>query len=34
MLFIGEVEGCAFRAAAPLVWHSGKYLTAADQLDS
>ncbi|HEY2863160.1 MAG TPA: flavin reductase family protein [Casimicrobiaceae bacterium] len=30
MLFIGEVEACAFRAASPLVWHGGKYLGAAD----
>lgn len=30
MLFIGEVEACAFRAAPPLVWHGGKYLVAAD----
>jgi flavin reductase (DIM6/NTAB) family NADH-FMN oxidoreductase RutF len=26
MLFIGEVETCAFRPAPPLVWHGGKYL--------
>jgi hypothetical protein len=29
MLFIGEVEACAFRAAPPLLWHGGKYLVAA-----
>jgi flavin reductase (DIM6/NTAB) family NADH-FMN oxidoreductase RutF len=29
MLFIGEVETCAFRSAPPLVWHGGKYLVAA-----
>lgn len=29
MLFIGEVETCAFRAAPPLVWHGGRYLGAA-----
>jgi hypothetical protein len=29
MLFIGEVEACALRAAPPLVWHGGKYLAAA-----
>src|SRR5690348_1536908 len=26
MLFIGEVERCAFRSAPPLVWHGGRYL--------
>jgi flavin reductase (DIM6/NTAB) family NADH-FMN oxidoreductase RutF len=30
MLFIGEVEACAFRAASPLVWHGGKYVGAPD----
>lgn len=30
MLFIGEVEACALRAAPPLVWHGGKYLAASD----
>ena len=29
MLFIGQVETCAFRATSPLVWHGGKYLVAA-----
>jgi hypothetical protein len=29
MLFIGEVEACAFRAAPPLLWHGGKYLVSA-----
>lgn len=28
MLFIGEVESCAFRAAPPLLWHGGKYFSA------
>ena len=25
MLFVGEVEACAYRAAAPLLWHGGRY---------
>lgn len=25
MLFIGAVDACAFRPAAPLVWHAGNY---------
>lgn len=29
MLFIGEVESCAFRPAPPLLWHGGRYLTSA-----
>ena len=29
MLFIGEVETCAFSGGPPLLWHGGKYLTAA-----
>ena len=29
MLFIGEVEAVAFRAALPLLWHGGRYLAAA-----
>lgn len=25
MLFIGEVDTCAYQSAAPLVWHGGRY---------
>ena len=25
MLFIGEVDGCAHRSVAPLLWHGGRY---------